>query len=242
MPRYAAERGLSAMSTSSFVFRSFVRLIKTALGSALYAGLAFLGAGRLAWPRGWLYAAVFIAVSLVGTLIIQLANPSLLEARAKGVRKDTKPFDKRFYLLFLPLIVFYPLLAGLDAGRFAWAPLPGWTAIAGASLFVLGSVLGTWTMVVNAHAETTVRLQDEQHLVTGGPYRFVRHPMYLGTLIGLPGTALMLGSGWALVPMTVIVLLFVWRTAREDQTLARELAGYAAYSKTTRDRLLPGVW
>jgi protein-S-isoprenylcysteine O-methyltransferase Ste14 len=227
---------------SSFVVRSVVRLIKTAFGSALYVSLAFFGAGHLAWPRGWLYAAVFIAVSLGGTLIIQLANPGLLEARAKGIRKDTKAFDKRFYLFFLPLIVFYPLLAGIDAGRFAWAPLPEWTAIAGALLFVLGSAFGTWTMVVNAHAETTVRLQEEQRVVTSGPYRFVRHPMYLGTLIGLPGTALMLGSGWALVPMTLIIILFVWRTAREDQILAGELVGYAEYSKTTRYRLLPGVW
>jgi protein-S-isoprenylcysteine O-methyltransferase Ste14 len=230
------------MPTSSFVVRSFVRLIKTALGSALYVSLAFFGAGRFVWPRGWIYAAVFIVVSLVGTLIIQLANPGLLEARAKGIRKDTKPFDKLFYLSFLPLIVFYPLFAGIDAARFSWAPLPEWTAIAGALLFILGSVFGTWTMVVNTHAETTVRLQDEQRVVTSGPYRFVRHPMYLGTLIGLPGTALMLGSSWALLPMTLIVLLFVWRTAREDQALRQELAGYAGYSKTTRYRLLPGIW
>lgn len=229
-------------SASSFVVRICLRLIRTALGSALYTSLAFFGAGRLDWMRGWIYAAVFVAVSLGGALIIQLANPGLLEARAKGIRKDTKPFDKRFYLVFLPLIILYPLLAGIDAARFSWAPLPLWTVIPGALLFVSGSVFGTWTMVVNAHAETTVRLQDEQRVVTSGPYRFVRHPMYLGTLFGLPGTALMLGSGWALLPMILIILLFLWRTAREDQALRQELAGYEDYTNTTRYRLLPGVW
>jgi hypothetical protein len=60
------------------------------------------------------YAAIFIAVTVAGSLIVQLANPGLLEARAKGIRKDTKAFDKAFYLMFLPLVLLYPLLAGLE--------------------------------------------------------------------------------------------------------------------------------
>jgi protein-S-isoprenylcysteine O-methyltransferase Ste14 len=220
----------------------FLRLIKTAVGSTVYAALAFLGAGRLDWWRGGVFAAVFVGVSVVGTLIVQWRNPDLVEARAKGVRKDAKPFDKTFFLLFVPLTLLYPILAGLDASRFAWAPLPFWTTVAGILLFVAGSTLSTWTMMVNRHAETTVRIQDGHAVITDGPYRIVRHPMYLGTLIGLPGTALMLGSAWALVPMALIALLFVWRTAREDHALRLELKGYEAYAETTRYHLLPYVW
>jgi protein-S-isoprenylcysteine O-methyltransferase Ste14 len=227
---------------SPIYLRALVRLIRTAVGSAVYAGLAFLGAGRLDWMRGWVYAGVFVAVSVIGTLIVQGTNPRVLEARAKGIRKDTKAFDKAFYLMFLPLVLLYPLLAGADAIRFSWAPLPWWTVTPGVLLFLLSSVFGTWTLVVNAHAETTVRIQDEHRVVTSGPYRFVRHPMYLGTVAGLPGTALMLGSGWALLPMALIIMLFVWRTAREDRALRQELAGYEDYARRTRYRLLPGIW
>jgi protein-S-isoprenylcysteine O-methyltransferase Ste14 len=226
---------------TSFV-HILVRLIKAAVGSAVFSALAFLGAGRLDWSRGWIYAAFFIGVSVVGSLIVQLANPGLLEARAKGIRKDTKSFDKTFYRMFLPLAVAYPLLAGLDAVRFSWAPLPAWSLTPGALLFVLSSFWGTWTMVVNRHAESTVRIQDGHTVISEGPYRFVRHPMYLGTILGLPGTALMLGSGWALVPAALIAMLFVWRTAREDRALQQELAGYEDYTRITRYRLLPGVW
>jgi protein-S-isoprenylcysteine O-methyltransferase Ste14 len=158
------------------------------------------------------------------------------------MRRDTKTFDRRFYLFFLPLVLAYPLVAGADAMRFCWTSLPEWTLPLGAVLFVASSAFGTWTMIVNRHAETTVRIADEQTVVTTGPYRLVRHPMYLGTVIGLPGTALMLGSGWALAVCAVLAALFVWRTAREDQTLRQELEGYAAYAATTRHRLLPGLW
>lgn len=219
-----------------------VRALRAAAGSGVYAALAFLGAGRLAWPRGWIYAAVFVGASVVSSSIVQLRNPGVLEARAKGIRKDTKPFDRVFYRLFLPLVLTYPLLAGMDAARFAWFPLPDWTTYPGAALFLLGSALTAWTLVVNRHAETTVRIQEGHSVITHGPYRFVRHPMYAGTILGLPSGALILGSGWALLPMALLIVLFVWRTAREDCALQQELDGYTAYTAITRYRLVPAVW
>lgn len=219
----------------------FIRLLKSLIGSAFYAALVFLGAGRLDWPRGWIFAGVFIGVSVAGSLIVELANPGLLAARAKGMRKDTKPFDRTFYRAFLPLMLLYPLTAGLDV-RFTGALLPDWTVWAGTFLFVAGSALGIWTMIVNRYAETTVRIQTEHKVITSGPYALVRHPMYLGTLIGLPATALIPGSAWALVPAALIVVAFVWRTAREDAVLQSELDGYGAYAARTPYRLIPGVW
>jgi protein-S-isoprenylcysteine O-methyltransferase Ste14 len=218
-----------------------IRLFKSLLGSAFYAALVFLGAGRLHWPRGWIFAGVFIGISVAGSLIVELANPGLLAARAKGMRKDTKPFDRTFYRLFLPLMLLYPLVAGLDV-RLAAAPLPDWTIWLGTALFVAGSALGAWTMIVNRYAESTVRIQSEHKVITTGPYALVRHPMYLGTLIGLPATALIPGSAWALLPAALIAIAFVWRTAREDAVLHQELDGYDAYTARTRYRLVPGVW
>ncbi len=220
------------------------RFLRTTVGSAIYPAIAFVGAGRLDWPRGWSYLVLFVAVTLVGVTIVDRANPGLLAARSRGMRKDTKGFDRIFYLFFIPLMVSYPLLAGLDAVRFAWAPLPVWTVWPGVVLFLVGSALTTWSLIVNRHAEGTVRIQsDRGHaVVTDGPYRTVRHPIYVGTIVGLPAVALVLGSAWALLPMVLIVVLFVWRTALEDRTLKQELAGYADYARTTPFRLVPGIW
>jgi protein-S-isoprenylcysteine O-methyltransferase Ste14 len=231
------------MNTPPASRRLAILLARTALGSAVYTAIAFIAAGRLEWARGWIYALLFVAASVAGSVIVHRANPGLLEERAKGIRADTKAFDRVFYRVFLPLAVAYPLVAGLDA-RFSVSQLPFWTVYPGALLFVAGSAFTTWAMAVNPHAESTVRIQNERGhvLVTGGPYGFVRHPIYTGTLIGLPGTALMLGSAWSLVPMALTGLLFVWRTVREDADLHQELAGYAGYAATTRYRLVPGVW
>jgi protein-S-isoprenylcysteine O-methyltransferase Ste14 len=224
--------------------RGGLRMVRAGLGSAVYAGLALVAGGRLDWARGWIYVILFAAVSVAGTLIVERANPGLLEARAKGFRKDTKRFDRVFYAVFLPLAVVYPMLGGLDAARFGWAPLPWWTVLPGVLLFVAGSALSTWTLIVNRHAESTVRIQNDRGhvVVSDGPYRVVRHPMYTGTVIGLPAAALVLGSGWALVPMALIVVAFIVRTAFEDRALRRELPGYEAYAGATRYRLVPGLW
>lgn len=221
-----------------------VRSARAVVGSAAYAALPFIGAWRFDWPRGWIYAAVFVAVSVLGSVVVQLSNPRVLEARAQGLRKDTKPFDRQFYGLFVPLIVAYPLLAGVDGGRLLWAPLPEWTIAVGLVLFLGQSIVGTWALIVNVHAEGAVRIQeDRDHVVVRkGPYRVVRHPMYAGIILGLPAAALVLGSGWAFVPVALIVGLFIWRTVREDETLTQELPGYTDYARETKYRLVPGIW
>ena len=220
------------------------RVIRAAVSSAIFPAIAFLGAGRLDWPRGWLYLGLFVVVTMVGVVIVDRANPGLLAARSRGFRKDTKGFDKVFYALFIPLMVVYPLLAGIDAIRFTWAALPEWTIWPGVVLLLAGSAFTTWSLVVNRHAEGTVRIQsDRGHVVvTTGPYRFVRHPIYVGTIVGLPPVALVLGSAWAFVPMALVIVSFVWRTAMEDCALRRELAGYEDYARVTRYRLVPGIW
>ncbi len=90
----------------------------------------------------------------------------------------------------------------------------------------------------------TVRIQSERgHTVaTGGPYRLVRHPGYLGALVFQLATPFTLGSWWALIPSGLASLLYVVRTALEDKTLLDELDGYPDYARQVRYRLLPGVW
>lgn len=224
--------------------RSLVGAARTGIGASVYSATAFLGAGDPGWSRGWIHAIVFVAASFLGSLALRLAEPDLMEARSRGIRADTKPFDRLFFRLFVPLSLIQPMLAGADAARFGWAPLPFWTVYPGIALFVAGSIVSTLAMAVNRHAESTVRIQgDRGHVVIDrGLYAVIRHPMYAGVLIGLPGGALMLGSAWTLVPAFLVAALFVARTAMEDRTLTRELIGYENYARTTRYRLIPGLW
>ena len=109
---------------------------------------------------------------------------------------------------------------------------------------VLAMVCSYWAMLSNPFLSTIVRIQDDRghRVATTGPYRFVRHPMYVGVIVLWLSTALILGSWWALVPGLLIAVIFVIRTALEDRMLHAELPGYADYAKQVRYRLVPGVW
>ena len=75
-----------------------------------------------------------------------------------------------------------------------------------------------------------------------GPYRHVRHPMYVGVITFVICVPLILGSWWGLLPGAGAGFLFVLRTALEDRTLLDKLHGYQDYTSRVRYRLLPGVW
>lgn len=209
-----------------------------------WIGSLFLAAGRLDWIRGWISVAlVVVGMPAVG-LIIQRYNAQVLEARSNWRHKDTARFDKIFLAIYGPLISILPALAGLDAGRYQWTSLPFGFVYVGSILFAVGLALITWVMVVNPFAEKTVRIQTDrgQTVITSGPYRFVRHPMYVGLTLLFVSTALVWGSVWALRLDAAMAVVLIWRTALEDRTLRHELPGYEQYASVTRYRLLPGLW
>ena len=115
---------------------------------------------------------------------------------------------------------------------------------AGLTVYTLGLWLAFWAMSANRFFSPVVRIQKERghHLITTGPYRFVRHPGYVGVISATLGGGLALGSYWSLVPLVVLFVLFIRRTALEDRFLLAELEGYADFARKVRYRLLPGIW
>jgi protein-S-isoprenylcysteine O-methyltransferase Ste14 len=122
--------------------------------------------------------------------------------------------------------------------------VPTGLVVFGYVLFSVGFVLSVWAESINKFAEPGVRIQTERghKVVDTGPYAIVRHPMYLSAFFLFFGTALALGSFWALIPAACVVLILVVRTAWEDQTLQQELEGYTQYAERVRYRLIPGLW
>jgi protein-S-isoprenylcysteine O-methyltransferase Ste14 len=218
--------------------------MQAAASMGLWVAALFAGAGRLDWTRGWIAAAAFVISMTAGGLVVQRLNPALVKERSKWRRKDTKGFDKIFLAIYLPLGFIQPAVAGLEVVRFGRSPIPFAAVYLGLVLFIAAMGLVSWTLSVNAHAESTVRIQfDRGHtVVTSGPYRFVRHPMYAGATLMYAAIGLILGSRWALATAALIVIMLIWRTVMEDRTLRRELPGYEEYSGVTRYRLVPGLW
>jgi protein-S-isoprenylcysteine O-methyltransferase Ste14 len=142
------------------------------------------------------------------------------------------------------MILIMPLVAGLDAGRFKWSNLGIQYSVIGTVLYVAALILVQWAMLVNPFFETTVRIQKDrdQKVVTAGPYEFVRHPGYVGTILSNFAAPFIIGSAVTLIPAMITFLLFIIRAALEDRTLQNELGGYREYAQKVRYRLLPGVW
>jgi protein-S-isoprenylcysteine O-methyltransferase Ste14 len=208
----------------------------------VFAAILFVAAGKLAWLRGWVYVLYGLLLEAATLLVLARKAPKTLNQR--GVWQDgVKPYDKIFALAWVILVFVTPAVAGLDE-RARLSPAPMTTLFAGVLLLTLSSAFGAWAMVENEHFEQFVRIQAERahRVVTSGPYRIVRHPGYLGAIVGGLSVPLILGSWWTYAPVGGNALLFIIRTALEDRTLRKELEGYEAYTRETRYRLFPGIW
>ncbi len=117
-------------------------------------------------------------------------------------------------------------------------------AVLGSALYIVGSIIMHWAMLVNTHFEITVRIQEDRNhkVVTKGPYKIVRHPGYVGAILWAVSPPLIVGSAIALVPAAVATGLLVVRTTLEDKTLRGKLDGYGEYAATVKYRLLPWLW
>ena len=209
----------------------------------VFACLLFGSAGTFGWARGWWYLLATLLLEILTLSVLAVFAPETLNQRgAPGA--GVKAFDKAFAALWLALAMITPVVAGLDAVRFSWSALPWSLFVVGLTVLVPASLFVDWAMVENRHFEQFVRIQEERghRVVTTGPYRFVRHPGYLGAVLGALVTPLMLGSLWTFIPAGLVALLFVVRTHLEDRALRRELEGYEQYAQVTRFRLVPGVW
>ncbi|MCR4407110.1 MAG: isoprenylcysteine carboxylmethyltransferase family protein [Anaerolineae bacterium] len=219
-------------------------LIREILGSFLTAAILLGTAGRLDWVMAWVLVGVYLVGTGATALTVISTHPEMLAERT-GPKKGAKGWDMAILSLMGVLEIVKYMVAGLDM-RWGWSPpIPLALQLAGVMIAVLAyDVILVWAMAVNAFFAQTVRIQEERRhtVVTGGPYRYVRHPGYIGSILFQLATPLILGSWWAFIPAGLIVLLTIVRTALEDRTLREELDGYKEYSQRVRYRLLPGVW
>jgi protein-S-isoprenylcysteine O-methyltransferase Ste14 len=220
-----------------------VRVGTVAFFMVLQAAILFLAAGRLNWTWAWVYLGICLAsVAINGVFVLRTSPETVAE---RGRPQETQDWDKVIGGLWaLVLYLVLPLVAGLDV-RFGWSPELGlaWNVV-GAVVLAAGLGLGGWSMIANAYFSTAVRIQSDrgQMVCRSGPYRFVRHPGYVGFILQSLSTPFLLGSLWALVPGIVAVALMVTRTSLEDRFLQAELPGYRDYADQVHHRLLPGVW
>jgi protein-S-isoprenylcysteine O-methyltransferase Ste14 len=212
--------------------------------SLCVAGTLLLIAGRWNWLEGWLLTGIFSALLIGSGIWTEIYAPDLSEERMQAIAHPGS-LHERLILAWVPLLMVVTLIvAALDGGRFGWSSVPTWIEVFGFGLFAAYALLNMGAAISNRFLSAATRVQDERGhtVVETGPYRLVRHPMYLGLCFMGVGVPLALGSWWALIPGTLFTLTFIYRTAQEDRFLRTNLSGYDDYTRRTPYRLIPGIW
>lgn len=219
----------------------FVKVIVTL---TILVGAMALLAGRWDWLAGWIFLGAFTIYSLALFAWLSRVDPGLVRERQRDADERNQPYERVVIPVMVTMELSLLVVATLDGGRCGWSTVPAWVRVAGCMLLAVTGAILPWVFHTNTFASGVGRLQDDRHhhVITGGPYRYVRHPMYVGVIIAFIGLPLALGSWWALIPGGLLVLTFIYRTWQEDRFLAASLPGYAEYVQQTRYRLLPGVW
>ncbi len=216
------------------------RLIQVFSVLILQGTILFIAAGTPSWK--WAWAVMLLSVFLL--MINWIVLPAeLIEERGRK-KENVKKWDKMITSIISFQVILMFVFSGLDH-RFDWTgDVPIIINIAGLASIFLGSLLFTWSMVANRFFSTLVRLQiDRQHTVaTGGPYKYVRHPGYLGYITFTLATPVALGTFWGLIFSGITCILLIVRTALEDATLKKELPGYAEYTENVKYKLIPYLW
>ena len=209
---------------------------------AVMAALIFLVAWSLRYWQAWVFLVVFTVSIAAITAYLAENDPNLLERRMKGGPQTEKEASQKLIQLFASICFIAVFVLSTLDHRFGWSAVPTYAVVAGDLLVVLGLFVVFLVFKENSFASATIEVDNDQKIVSTGPYSIVRHPMYSGSLVMLLGIPLALGSYWGLLAVCVFALVLIWRLLDEERFLAHHLSGYPEYQHKVKSRLLPFLW
>jgi protein-S-isoprenylcysteine O-methyltransferase Ste14 len=225
------------------MMKTAVRLSASSVfGLAAFALILFVPAGTIHYWQAWVFVAVFTAASIIPTIYLARTNPAALQRRMHaGPRAETRTAQK--VIITGSFVVLFVMMAfSAFDHRAGWSSVPAWVSLLGDALVAAGLSIAMLVIIENSYAAATVTVESGQQVASGGLYKFVRHPMYVGNVIMTVGMPLALGSYWGLLFVIPGILVLVFRILDEEKLLNEELPGYREYAQHVRYRLVPNVW
>jgi protein-S-isoprenylcysteine O-methyltransferase Ste14 len=109
---------------------------------------------------------------------------------------------------------------------------------------VAGSALALWARrELGRYWSARVLIKESHALIDGGPYRWIRHPIYAGILLMMTGTAVAVGTTASLPGLFFVFAAATMKIMREEALLNEHFGSvYALYSRKAKRRLIPLIW
>jgi protein-S-isoprenylcysteine O-methyltransferase Ste14 len=184
--------------------------------------------------------AAFI-IALAAWLLFEFAMRVRQRLRAAG-----PPSADRSFFVLAPCLVAAAIAAQVlgRRGGLLWPGGLAWPVAAGLALIAAGIGLRAWSIAtLGRYFQYRIQVQSGHQVVTGGPYRYVRHPSYTGIALVLAGIALACDDVWSLVAAAVLGGVGLWvRIRAEERQLTRALGADYERFAAGRKRLVPGLW
>ena len=204
--------------------------------------LLFVPAWTLHFLLGWIYVGVFAISVAAITIWLAKTNQALLQKRMDvGPKYEKEKVQKaiQFFAQFAFMAIF--IIPALDH-RFHWSHIYLVISFIANIFVVLGFYIVFLTFKENTYTSAIVEVQEGQRVISTGPYKIVRHPMYSGALLMLVATPIALGSLWGLIAFIPMLAVIIARLVKEEKYLRDNLPGYTDYLRKVCWRLLPGVY
>lgn len=223
----------------------FLKMIISApIFFAVLALVLFVPANDFTWLEGWIFIFIFLLYIIVYLCFFLIKDPDLIFKRAKYFtdNPETKSFpDKRilFSLTLLFILVF--LFPSIDR-RFNLSQLPQYIEMFG-FIGIIVALLGiTYVNMVNRYASKGLVIHKDHELITSGPYKYVRHPMYSCTILMFICIPLALGSLIATIIAFISPVILIFRINIEEKMLVNYLNGYKEYMDRVKFKLFPRIY
>ena len=217
----------------------FQALTKFLAGLSLVGLLLFLPAGTFYFWQAWLFIGILFGPMFIAGIVLMIRQPELLRKRldAKEKQGEQKWVVALSGLMFIAVFV----VAGLSR-RFGWYMLPDWAVLVATVVFLAAYALYAEVMRENVWLSRTIKVQENQQVVSTGLYGIVRHPMYAATLLLFLSMPLVLASPWSFAIMLLYIPIIALRIHNEEQVLERDLKGYTEYKQRVRYKVIPFIW
>ncbi len=201
-----------------------------------------LSAGSPRYWQAWVFLGVFAGCTLPITLYLFTHDPGLLARRTQaGPAAETQASQKLIQSAASVCFVALFVVSGLDR-RYRWSNVSPAISLLADVFVTLGFLVVFLVFKENSFTSATIEVTNGQTVVSTGPYRVVRHPMYAGAALLVLSAPIALGS-LAAVPVAVILIAVIAvRAVAEERYLRRHLAGYDKYCEEVRSRIVPFIW